>query len=152
MSDHKIVIHDKTKNIKCHICDKAFSLKKQANAHIKKVHQPPGTTNVTKKSPKKKSLIKKYKCDFCDYATARASRLKVHRNSIHIKKILYECGICKYSTYRKDALTTHIRVVHEKIRPQQCHMCDMTFTYKRDKAKHLMKNHGVSKKKAEMDY
>ena len=52
----------------------------------------------------------------------------------------YECQLCKYFSYRKTGLQNHIKVVHEKYRPHSCELCDMSFTYKRDKLKHMLKH------------
>ena len=80
------------------------------------------------------------------YSSNTTYKLKRHMEQMHTKKLLYECGACKYSTYRKDGLRAHIRLVHEKYRPHQCDFCDAAFYYRRDKAKHLMKNHNVAKR------
>ena len=102
-----------------------FSHKSTLNGHVGRIHE---------------QFARKFKCDKCDFTSLEPNKLKIHEQAIHQKSVRYECQLCKYFSYRKTGLQNHIKVVHEKYRPHSCELCDMSFTYKRDKLKHMLKH------------
>ena len=65
-----------------------------------------------------------------------------HTKSIHEKNEIYVCDTCGFKTYHPYSLTAHVLQVHQKFKPNKCDFCDASFFYKRDKIKHMAKNHG----------
>ena len=106
-------------------CIKVFASKSTLNGHIGRMHE---------------TLARKFKCDKCDFSCLEPNKLKIHEDAVHAKSTRYECHLCKYFSFRKTGLQNHIKVVHEKYRPHKCDLCEMTFTYKRDKIKHMAKH------------
>ena len=86
-----------------------------------------------------KLLPENSKCDKWDLSCLEPN-IKIHEDAVHAKSTRYECHFCKYFSFRKTGLQNHIKVVHEKYRPHKCDLCEMTFTYKRDKIKHMAKH------------
>ena len=125
LEDHKKSVHEKVKNFACNYCGKVFASKSTLNGHVGRMHE---------------TISRKFKCDKCEFTSLEPNKLKIHEQAIHQKSVRYECHLCKYFSYRKTGLQNHIKVVHEKYRPHQCDVCEMTFTYKRDKLKHMLKH------------
>ena len=76
---HKAKAHDC--RYPCHQCEKVFSLMKNLNRHIKKIHVNP---TVRKKRVTKK-MKKEHKCEFCPYKTKFFSNLKRHLRACRFK-------------------------------------------------------------------
>ncbi|XP_035665641.1 zinc finger and SCAN domain-containing protein 2-like, partial [Branchiostoma floridae] len=64
---------------------------------------------------------KAYKCDQCDYATARKSNLDRHRTK-HTGDKPYKCDQCDYSAAQKCALVIHV-TKHTGEKPYMCGEC-----------------------------
>ena len=129
LEDHKKSVHEKLKNFACNYCGKVFASKSTLNGHVGRMHE---------------KFARKFKCDKCDFTSLEPNKLKIHEQAIHQKSVRYECQLCKYFSYRKTGLQNHIKVVHEKYRPHRCDICEMTFTYKRDKLKHMLKHEATA--------
>lgn len=129
LEDHKKSVHEGVKNYACNYCGKVFASKSTLNGHVGRMHE---------------TFARKFKCDKCDFSCLEPNKLKIHEDAVHVKAIRFECQQCKYFSFRKTGLQNHIRVVHEKYRPYKCDICDLSFTYKRDKIKHLTKHPELS--------
>ena len=74
---------------------------------------------------------KPFKCNLCDYETARKISLTQHHLKIH-NKDPYKCPDCEFSTFKKSHLTLH-QAIHkqidnlyaevESITPEHAHTC-----------------------------
>ena len=60
-------VHEKVKNYKCDICDKAFSRYGALKIHVNSVHEE----------------LKNHKCDLCDKAYSQLCQLKLHIKNVH---------------------------------------------------------------------
>ena len=125
LEDHKKSVHQGLKNFSCSYCGKVFASKSTLNGHVGRMHE---------------TIARKFKCDKCDFSCLEPNKLKIHEGAVHAKSVKYQCQLCKYFSYRKTGLQNHIKVVHEKYRPHKCELCDLSFTYKRDKLKHMSKH------------
>lgn len=124
--EHKRRVHEKTKPFSCDFCERTFGSKLTLKSHIGNIHQKDQ---------------RKFHCDFCSFTCLAASRLKVHHHAVHVQKIKYQCSQCPFNSFRKTGLQNHVKVVHEKYYPHECGLCKMSFAYKREKIKHMEKNH-----------
>ena len=64
---HIKAVHERLKNHKCDLCDKAFSQASSLKTHIIGVHE----------------RLKNHKCDICDKAFSLLNNLKIHIKIIH---------------------------------------------------------------------
>ena len=61
--------------------------------------------------------IKPFKCNFCDFETAKKQNIKNHIECIHEGKKPFKCNICDFETAQKRNLKNHITRVHEGKKP-----------------------------------
>ncbi|KAL5020692.1 hypothetical protein ScPMuIL_002224, partial [Solemya velum] len=76
---------------------------------------------------------KPFKCDLCEAAFSRKSKLKVYKR-VHTGEKPYKCSLCESAFSRKDTLKNHIRV-HTgekpfKGEPYECDLCESAFSDK----------------------
>ncbi|KAL3271204.1 hypothetical protein HHI36_021700 [Cryptolaemus montrouzieri] len=70
------------------------------------------------------SVLKKHKCDRCDYSSPRRDKLIAHVNSVHLNIRNHKCSQCDYQASQKYYLTKHIRSIHLGIKDHKCCYCD----------------------------
>ncbi|XP_023210794.1 zinc finger protein 726-like [Centruroides sculpturatus] len=87
----------KCEKLTCDECRKQFSQICHLNIHKLEIH----------------SNEKKFKCEECDYCTARGSNFRRHQNK-HSRKEVYKCSFCNHSTIWKQSLDCHILLKHSK--------------------------------------
>ena len=125
---HKKLLHEKRYDFVCHLCAKPISTKKLLNYHLTSVHG---------------EGERKFKCDQCEKTFVRASCLRQHVESHHLRSTLYQCEQCPKNFWAKSYLQTHIRIVHQKYRPHKCDICLEGFLYKRDVVRHKKFQHNI---------
>ena len=121
---HKNGVHEKKKDFVCHICAQEFRRKNLLAVHLAKVHDIGEA---------------KYKCDICFKVFTNNCYLKDHKQSVHIKDILYRCDHCEHSTHSKRALLKHIKKRHALA--LKCNQCDMKFNFQKDLTLHVITKH-----------
>lgn len=121
------------KMVPCHICGKLVG-EPSLRGHIKNIH----STEI-------------HKCDFCDFTTNRAMKVRVHMKkhlrpakpcpecgkhvkslaqhfrlncSSTVQKERYPCPICEKTFSKKDGMQKHIRHVHDNVKNILCNFCD----------------------------
>jgi KRAB domain-containing zinc finger protein len=117
--------HSDVKDYTCEHCGKGFTGKYLLRKHIRSTHEKG----------------RAYNCDICQFVTYYAHMLKRHKETIHVKSVKYECDQCNYFSRQKEGLDTHINVVHKKLVRYKCEHCEKQFYWKRDKMRHMEKNH-----------
>ena len=63
---------------------------------------------------------------------------------VHLKTTKFPCEECQFVCYNQTTLKMHVRSVHLKIRPFKCDHCDRGFVSRRDRARHMDKQHQVA--------
>ena len=69
-----------------------------------------------------------FKCDNCQFNSARKSNLENHILVQH-NGVAFDCSIWQHKNNRKQGLVNHIKKTHEGLR-YECHECDGVFTSK----------------------
>ena len=85
---------------KCDIegCDKAFGKARSLKDHIKNSHV---------------GKVRKHKCDYCPMMFHCPSNKKEHINTIHLNKKDFKCDQCDFATARRGQLRVHIKSIHD---------------------------------------
>ena len=138
LNRHRKTIYKKEKNIHCMECDKAFKIRHDLVAHVKRVHfkirlHEKVTCNICgQEMAHTRSLkyhlmarheiddpsLKKFPCQKCEKVLASGQGLRYHTISIHSedKGALerYHCTICKKGFTSRGAFTYHLnsKTVH----------------------------------------
>ncbi|GBP33057.1 Zinc finger protein 91 [Eumeta japonica] len=120
---HLNVVHGiKSKEFKCNLCDKVFTLSGKLGNHIKAVHLKE----------------KRHACNICEWKFYAKSELKEHMIR-HGGERKYQCGVCKKAYARKYTLREHMRI-HNNDRRFICAVCGKAFV-QNCSLKHHMKVH-----------
>ena len=75
----------------------------------------------------------------CDKMYLSNTYLRDHKQSAHLKEILYKCDICDHSTHSRRGLIKHVKKLHSSI--MKCGKCEKKFTYKKDLTLHILTQH-----------
>mgnify|MGYP002652669529 CR=1 FL=1 len=88
---------------------------------------------------------KPYKCDKCQYSTARKDHLQKHIGRVHSSDMQYKCNKCEYRFDSEKKLNNHIRLMHttnddnnDGKRKHQCNICSKTFVCKSKLERHKL--------------
>ena len=111
---------------KCEICGSLFAEEKFLQRHVKVKHPD-------------RSVVKRYKCDFCSYSTNHIRNFTNHTR-IHTKEKPYQCKICSKSFSVKSSLTRHVRI-HSKDYPFKCKHCGKKFNDSSPLVRHIRTVH-----------
>ena len=68
---------------------------------------------------------KPWACDQCDFRTKMKQSLKVHKQTIHEEVKLFKCELCSYEANTNHQLKDHMNT-HTGARPYKCDKCDYT--------------------------
>ena len=68
---------------------------------------------------------KPWACDQCDFRTKLKQSLQVHKQTIHEKAKLFKCQLCSYEAKTNHQLKDHMNT-HTGARPYKCDLCDYT--------------------------
>ena len=102
MKAHIKLVHDKTKDFKCNLCDKMYFYKFDLEYHISQTHE----MNENRKT---------FKCNVCEQTFFTQRILNSHA-TVHTRNrsVTYECEFCdnSYKYTLKDSLKQHIKTVH----------------------------------------
>lgn len=145
LRSHIQMVHQKVRQHKCTICEKAFGKKSGLDRHIITVHE----------------RLKCWACDLCEKSFGEKAQLMRHRK-VHFKpahqeidvsqitddqevfekeKKCMRCGICKKTVNSKAALKRHKLLVHEKKKTLLCDFCPRFFGEKSNLMRHIIKSH-----------
>ena len=80
LKNHSDIIHNKTKNFSCTLCEKAFPTDRSLKGHTSRIHE--GNKEV--------------QCELCNKTFISITTLKSHINKIH-DKIFFKCDLCSKS-------------------------------------------------------
>jgi hypothetical protein len=160
---HIKTVHLGIKDIMCDQCNWVTALKADLKRHKKTVHCGPGPVNAKQVCPHcgylapiaaalKRHisavhyLVKDFKCDQCDYATAYKNSLKRHMESashgkdalksIRSEPKVVECSHCDYVGGSAHLVGRHFKAVHRQVKDFLCDQCDYATSYK-----HALKRH-----------
>ena len=95
------------RNFKCEICGEYLKSSRTLQDHIKQKHRPETHSHF---------------CDYCEWSTFEAARLKSHYLNLHAEK-KFKCGQCTYKTAKKAVLLLQKKKRHlrkprnEKLKP-----------------------------------
>jgi len=138
------------KMVPCHICGKLVG-EPSLRGHIKNIH----STEI-------------HKCDYCDFTTNRAMKVRVHMKkhlrpakpcpecgklvkslaqhfrlncSSTAQKERFPCPICEKTFSKKDGMQKHVRHVHDNVKNILCNFCDYKTNSSFNLRLHISKMH-----------
>lgn len=82
-------------------CGKEYTLFDSLRAHLKRVHGP--------------KRVKKYTCHYCPKKFELKSSRQEHENCMHLNVKDFKCDHCDYASARKSALTSHVEIIHKGV-------------------------------------
>lgn len=116
-------VHLGIKPHKCGECDMAYGTSADLLRHTRSVH----------------SLEKPFRCCYCDYTSAEASRMKIHIRS-HTGERPFTCLQCTFATTDAFKLRRHLRT-HTGEKPYSCTICQAKFTQRASMKMHILRKH-----------
>lgn len=157
-------VHRKRKDHHCDLCDykcfKKFDMMlHHRNVHLKnssldtKVLCPicgrimRNNSDLRRHQQKQHLMIKRYRCDFCEFASFERSAMKLHSKT-HLareNRDLFPCPQCGKVLSTRNTLKAHVKGVHENIRSFGCSICPKSFAQKSCLLKHQKSVHERTK-------
>ena len=131
LNNHILSVHKKIKNHTCHECGKSFAFPSNLKVHMKKFHKIEEFFSQEGNNNKDKKEIME---SFMD--TNDDTMVSVHEG---IKK--FSCHLCEKSFTDKTNMKRHIICVHEGIKQFSCHLCEKAFTKKVSMKRHISSVH-----------
>ena len=122
--------HQKDKQNKCRMCNKAFITAASLKTHLLKIHQ----RNVQQGEKAEASGEKKYSCLHCGHGFDTVSALRYHENK-HTSEHQCDCG--KFFA-TKGSLQTHVKNNHGKTK-HECPFCHCKCVSEQTLEKHMTK-------------
>lgn len=151
MEHQSVNLYTKEKKmVPCHICGKLVG-EPSLRGHIKNIH----STEI-------------HKCDYCDFTTNRAMKVRVHMKkhlrpakpcpecgklvkslaqhfrlncSSTAQKERFPCPICEKTFSKKDGMQKHVRHVHDNVKNILCNFCDYKTNSSFNLRLHISKMH-----------
>ncbi|XP_075679286.1 uncharacterized protein LOC113798311 isoform X2 [Dermatophagoides pteronyssinus] len=96
--------------------------------------------SLSEKQEQKDSNSKPYKCNTCEFVTAKR-HLLIRHLLVHSTDKPFKCNQCQYATKRNDNLLLHIHRVHSPVRPYKCDRCKYRFYSERKLNYHIRLMH-----------
>lgn len=143
---HIRAFHNKERNFKCDICDRAFYEKTHLNNH-KTTHKDDKPfecdecdlkfrTSVALKGHKKfhhpdengeiqKLVNKEFICNVCGKVLRGMGTLRIHQ-MIHTQDFKFECDVCQKKCKTSSILKIH-QLIHTGEKPHKCNLCPKEF-------------------------
>ncbi|KAG5896658.1 hypothetical protein JTB14_021303 [Gonioctena quinquepunctata] len=153
--------HKRTHGLPCHLCGEIFQSNEELTSH-KKAHPPNYSCiecgdkfktesklmehstmhklmiDLEKTQFKAKLPPKRFNCDLCSMVFRFPTRLRVHKNIVHLKLKEHKCTECGKMFGSRGTLAVHYKVKHQDDRPFQCDVCGASF-----KRRDYLKNHTI---------
>ena len=97
LGKHIKTVHEKIKDFKCEICEKAFISNSDLKRHINAVH----------------AKTKNFGCTQCGKCFSQSGHLNQHIKSVHEGIRENKCALCDNSFSRSENLRRHLKDVHQ---------------------------------------
>lgn len=107
------------------------STKRSANRGLKKTRGGDAAAG-----PASEAQSRVFVCEMCPSAFGKASALKSHINSVHLKMYRFFCDVCSKGFAVKEHCIDHTNM-HNNIKAHQCPNCSRSFTFKTHLRRHL---------------
>ncbi|XP_037972310.2 zinc finger protein 28 isoform X1 [Plutella xylostella] len=128
----------------CDVCQKRFHSKSNLKFHMKRMHSDSGNETVYCEtcdhtfrdrhayrhhlSYSSKHVDAKYECADCGRRTVTKSEIRLHIESMHVKRPLYECETCQQRFITKSYMLRHVLSRHRRAPGRHvCHECGSKF-------------------------
>lgn len=150
MNSHKL-IHSGEKPFNCSLCEFKCRRKSRLAQHIKshdKNHPCPvckklfSSASSVELHMAKHTGIKPFKCELCEFSTARKLYMKKHMLIKHSAIKPFLCTECGHTCSTEADLTRHV-FSHTGERPYVCTLCDYTGTTEQNLKSHMLTHKSV---------
>ena len=88
-------------------------------------------------TPQKKKTKKAHCCPECNHPFMTPSALKIHYDTVHLKKRLFQCYECGKRFSTRVNIQAHIKRVHLNLKPYKCPICDFHCSEKNKLKRHV---------------
>uniref|UniRef100_A0A2S2R835 Zinc finger protein n=1 Tax=Sipha flava TaxID=143950 RepID=A0A2S2R835_9HEMI len=134
----------------CKICKMSISTITEYKMHIKEHRRFDSVlkkqykfTIKLKKMHKTSNLVKKFKCDHCEWSFNKSNLLNRHMRT-HTGEKPFKCSYCSTYFTQQNSLNRHM-LKHKGLRPFKCEFCEMNFSQKGHLINHMKRCHAVAK-------
>ncbi|XP_065073956.1 zinc finger protein 883-like [Ochlerotatus camptorhynchus] len=158
---HRLLIHNKTKEINDQVIDQSLQEKKEVvikeeenspkNLRKRPREENPYCCDLCGKSYRIPSALgnhmkmhskdRRYVCKACGHAFNNIVHLQQHVNAVHMKQKPYSCQVCKKSFGRNSDLNRH-RKIHSVDKPYQCADCGKVYAWAMSLKNHIREHTG----------